>query len=365
MGSSNVVEAINVAVEANVPTILWDKPGTGKTSFAYELAKGLDRHMEAVAPSLRDPTDFSGLPMMGEAGVILAAPAWARRLLEAPRGLLVIDEASTASPAVQAAFLRVCFEGIVGEQPTFFPQTSIIATANPPAEAAAGWDLAPPLANRFFHIQWSSDYDTWIEGMLNGWPVRSFKRVPEGWEAEYLPEATMLVTSFIRVKPHYLHQMPKDDTNRGGAWPSHRTWSMAARLLGAGKALSAAQDTRVLLLAGCVGEGTAMEFFAWEHNLDLPDPEELLKKPEKYKVPERGDQIFSVATSIVQAVKRKTTKERWANAWKIIGVTAKAGHADIMALPGKMLLGIKKADYPLPLADLKEFEPMFRAMKIL
>ena len=365
MSSANVVEALNVAVEAGVPAIIWDKPGTGKTSFCYELGAGLDRHTEVVAPSLRDPTDFAGLPVVTDKGVVLEGPAWAKALLAAPRGLLVIDEASTASPAVQAAFLRVVFEGRVGDLPSFFPKTSVIATANPPGEAAGGWDLAPPLANRFFHIQWSSDHETWIEGMLNGWPVRKFKRLGEGDLEGHLPEMTMLVTSFIKIKPHMLHQMPKDDANRGGSWPSHRTWSMAARLLAGAKAMNASQDTRVLLLAGCVGEGIAMDFLAWENALDLPDPEELLKAPEKYKVPERGDQIFSVATSVVQAIKHKNNKERWLNAWKIIGATAKAGHADIVALPGKMLLSVKKTDYPLPQSDLKAFEAMFRAMRVL
>ena len=58
------------------------------------------------------------------------------------------DEISTAPPAVQAALLRVVLERTVGDL-RLPDAVSLVAAANTPEQAAGGWELSPPLANRF------------------------------------------------------------------------------------------------------------------------------------------------------------------------------------------------------------------------
>ena len=53
------------------------------------------------------------------------------------------------------------------------------------------------------------------------------------------------------------------------------------------------------------------EFLNWRNALDLPDPEELLAKPNAFKVPERGDRTFTILASVSQAVVANMTKERY------------------------------------------------------
>ena len=104
MGSERqaaAVEALGVAVAARVPVLLWGAPGTGKTSVIRAMADALGWPCETVIASIREPSDFAGLPVVVGDGVRFAPPAWARRLAEAGRGLLFLDELSTAPPAVQ------------------------------------------------------------------------------------------------------------------------------------------------------------------------------------------------------------------------------------------------------------------------
>ena len=62
-------------------------------------------------------------------------------------GILFLDQLSTAPPAVQAALLRVALERTVCdlELPA---GVAVVAAANPPEQAASGWDLSRPLASR-------------------------------------------------------------------------------------------------------------------------------------------------------------------------------------------------------------------------
>ena len=168
--------ALGVALLADVPVILWGPPGQGKSSVVQELAQGMDAHLETVIASIREPSDFAGLPVVDPVTrtASLAAPSWAVRLRDAVleqgrMGIQFYDEVSTAPPATQAALLRPILEGVVGDL-RLPPGVRTVAAANPPDVAADGWDLAPPVANRFVHLSWELDADTVREGFTSGWP---------------------------------------------------------------------------------------------------------------------------------------------------------------------------------------------------
>ena len=109
---------------------------------------------ETVIGSLREPSDFAGLPVVTDDGVRLEPPAWAKRLHAAQAGYLFLDELSTSPPAVQSAMLGVALERRVGD--LLLPRAvQVVAAANPPERAADGWDLTPPLANRFLHVSYT------------------------------------------------------------------------------------------------------------------------------------------------------------------------------------------------------------------
>src|SRR5262245_30124094 len=167
------LEALTLAVAADLPVLLWGEPGIGKTAALNQLADALDLPLTTVIASVHEPSDFSGLPVVGAdpavQGVPMAPPDWAVRLVRAGRGLLFLDELSTAPPAVQAALLRLVLERRVGAL-RLPPGVRIVAAANPRGSAADGWDLSAPLANRFVHLQWTYTHDVVIRGLGGTWP---------------------------------------------------------------------------------------------------------------------------------------------------------------------------------------------------
>lgn len=96
------LEALTLSVAADLPVLLWGEPGIGKTAALTQLAETLDLPLTTVIASVHEPSDFSGLPVLGddpaEQGVPMAPPDWAVRLVRAGRGLLFLDELSTAPP---------------------------------------------------------------------------------------------------------------------------------------------------------------------------------------------------------------------------------------------------------------------------
>lgn len=168
------LEALALAVTANQPVLLWGEPGIGKSAGMEQLAAGLGLELETVIASVHEPSDFAGLPVVGDdpavTGVPMAPPDWAVRLARTGQGLLFFDELSSAPPAVQAALLRVVLERRVGS--LRLPEAvRVVAAANPPSSAADGWHLSPPLANRFVHLPWTHDPRTVARGMAGTWPA--------------------------------------------------------------------------------------------------------------------------------------------------------------------------------------------------
>ena len=232
---------------------------------------------ETVIASIREPSDFAGLPVVVADGVRFAPPGWARRLAEAGQGLLFLDELSTAPPAVQAALLRVVLERVVGDL-ALPDDVAVVAAANPPEQAADGWDLSAPLANRLCHLTWEIDPRAVADGLAGGWAAPVVPALPGRWEAG-LGLTRGLVAAFLHARPALACAPPTDAASAGRGWPSPRTWDMAARLLAAADAAGAGDQARSALVRGSVGEGAGVEFLAWLAEMDLPDPEAVLADP--------------------------------------------------------------------------------------
>jgi hypothetical protein len=354
---SPVVEALGIAVAARVPVLLWGAPGTGKTSTIRAMAEAMGVPCETVIASIREPSDFAGLPVVVGDGVRFAPPAWAGRLAEAGHGLLFLDELSTAPPAVQAALLRVVLERVVGDL-ALPAEVAVVAAANPPEQAADGWDLSAPLANRLCHLSWQTDPLAVADGLAGGWSAPVVPALPDGWQGEeYL--ARGLVAAFLHVRPGLACAPPSDATSAGRGWPSPRTWEMAARLWAAAAAAGASDAARSELVRGAVGDGAGVEFLVWLTEMDLPDPEAVLADPGSFVLPERGDRAYAALAGVAAAVAALPTPERWAAGWQVLGGVA-ATAPDVAAVAARVLAKCKPPDVTTMPPEIKLFLPVLR-----
>jgi hypothetical protein len=366
MTDNPAAEALGVAVAARVPVLLWGAPGTGKTSAIRAMADVMGLPCETVIASIREPSDFAGLPVIsGESGsgaVHFAPPRWAIRLATRGTGILFLDELSTAPPAVQAALLRVVLERTVGDL-TLPDQIAVVAAANPPEQAADGWDLSAPLANRLCHLSWETTPKAIADGLAAGWKAPEVPILPDGWEAgEALSRG--LVAAFLHVRPALALAPPGDAAAAGRGWPSPRTWEMAARLMTAANNAGASEAARSALVRGAVGEGAGVEFLAWLVEMDLPDPEEVLADPSSFRLPERGDRAYAALASIAAAVAAAPTPDRWIAGWQVLGRCADTA-ADVAATAAMVLAKCRPPELTEMPPEIKMFLPLIKHAGLL
>lgn len=356
------LQALAVAISCRIPVLVWGAPGTGKTSVIRELAGRARLHCETVLASIREPSDFSGLPVVQPDGTVsFAPPSWAQRLVAHGGGLLFLDELSTAPPAVQAALLRVVLDRTVGDL-QLPGNTAIVAAANPPEQAAGGWDLSSPLANRFLHLDWTTDGRTVAHGLAHGFSVPVLPELPGS------PNTTSrwasLIPSFLNARPHLHLVVPSDADRSGRAWPSPRSWQMAIRLTELAEQLGAERSVVNQLLMGSVGPAATVELLTWIDAFDLPDPEAVLADPTRHPLPGRADQVHAVLSAIVASLRHRNSTERWHAAWQIAERVAN-DHAPDIAAAAAIELARLQPRGAAPSPAVRQFVPMLREAGVL
>ncbi|GAA0934755.1 AAA family ATPase [Nonomuraea longicatena] len=353
-------QALATAVSADLPVILWGAPGTGKTSSVVALGAAAGLPVEVVVGSIREPSDFSGLPVLREGGTWFAPPRWAERLAAGGGGLLLLGELTTAPPAVQAAMLRVVLERTVGDL-VLPPEVRIVAAANPPGQAADGWDLTAPLANRLIHLDWTVSADDIAEGFASGFPVPEFDLKDAAGPAE-TAAARSAVGAFLRVRPELVLAVPDTPERAGRGWPSPRSWDMAARAFAACEHAGAGEAVLAELVLGAVGEGAGFELLSWRRDLDLPDPATLLADPGA-RLPDRLDRLHALLGAVAAHVRSDGGADSWERAWTVV---ARVAHTapDVAASAARSLARSRPEGARLPTTML-ELAPVLRAAGLL
>lgn len=345
------LEALTLAVAADLPVLLWGEPGIGKTAALTQLADALGLPLTTVIASVHEPSDFSGLPVVGDdparQGVPLAPPDWAVRLVRTGKGLLFLDELSTAPPAVQAALLRLVLERRIGAL-QLPPGVRIVAAANPRASAADGWELSPPLANRFVHLQWTHDHEVVVRGLGGTWPRAVLPRLDPARLADAVAFARRGVCGLLSARPGLVHRLPDNETRRGGAWPSPRSWEMTLRLIAFATAAGSSREVLALLVRGTVGDGPGLELLASLDRMDLPDPEALLAAPATAVLPDRGDLRQAALDAAVAAVASRPELSRWNAAWTLLVRAVETGAPDLVVVPAMTLASLRQEGWDVP-----------------
>jgi len=355
LANKQIIEILRAAVMTpaskgwGLPIIIEGEPGTGKTSQVVDCvasASGLASHV--LIASLREPADFLGFPVVSEGTMSYAAPTWANDLVNADGGLVFLDELNTAPPAVQAALLRVTLDRVVGD--VQLPgRTRFVAAQNATDDAAGGWDLAPPLANRFGHIKWDApnvdDWTTWLlDDSRDLEPAVSVKEL----EAEITKQwpnmwsrARGLVTGFLRRRPEFLHKMPgAEDPQRSKAWPSPRSWENATRALASSYVHGLGDDATNIFFGAFVGDAVAYEFFNWLAECDLPDPVDVLEgrvefKHDKFRL-DRTAAVLNSCIGLVIPEDSENRNKRASTLWVLLADMVD-DCADLVIVPAKAL----------------------------
>lgn len=325
-------QAFWICAQTGVVPLAEGDPGTSKTKTGGAFAKAVGRHFISVRPSSLMPEDLGGYPHLVDGKFRISPPFFVEEINEylakGIHSVVLFDELTTCPSSKQAPLLNWTEEGKL--------DAWVIAVCNPHEIAADGQPLEPPLVNRFCVLEWEQDHATWRQGLLTGWPDQSYPILPSNWRSFIMPAAA-LVAEYTRVRPEHWQACPKDRSEACKPWPSQRSWTNVATLLGAASACTADDLIANRLTAGCVGKYVADEFFTWKKEQDLGDPEELLADPKSYRTADRPDKVWAILAGVVGATLRDLTVPRWTAAMEVMGKAAE-DYVEIATVNAEVLM---------------------------
>jgi hypothetical protein len=346
-----------------LPILLWGDPGTGKTSFLADSAKRTGLAYKRISPAEQGECGFGVTPVPEDDGgqyLNYPPPKWVKPFSTTGAGLVFVDEISAAPPALQAPLLGIVQLRTLGDYQ--FPTRTRVVGAGNEAQDAGGWDLSPPLANRFGHFNFeglsASEWGIALMGGfanmddsdgLTGNAEAEERRVLAAWPGA-IAYANGLIAGFIKRRPDLLHKKPhRGDAKASKAWCSRRSWNYAATAMASARVHGLDEIDTDTLLAGFVGLAAVQELATWRINLDLPNPEDVLDGKVAWKHDsKRLDRTLAVlgACSGLAAGEKndKVKKERGNKCWELIGAVLKDA-ADV-AIPAARVLRDAKMIVP-------------------
>ena len=151
------------------------------------------------------------------------------------------------------------------------------------------------------------------------------------------------VAAFIRCRPALLDACPTNANASGRAWPSRRTWTMAADVLASLDPDDT--DAAYLVVCGLVGEGAAVEYLTWRREADLPDPASVVADPRSVSWRSLDpSRTWAILAGVVGYSTGRGTVEAWRAGWGPLAVAAELGKGDVAAACARTLLGARPAN---------------------
>ena len=269
-------EFASVEAGRHTPVMLWGPPGVGKSQIVAQVAEAHGAPVVDIRLSQLEPSDLRGIPFRVDGRVEWAIPSMlpdAER--HGPKGILFLDEITSAPPAVSAAAYQLILDRRLGDY-TVPPGWAIFAAGNRHGDRGVTYPMPTPLANRFAHLDVEPNLDDWV-----------------AWAHGAGIDERLI--AFLRFRPELLFDF--DPAQNPIAFPSPRSWEFAHR------ALAKFGDDPQLLpgaLAACVGQAAGVELAAFLENLEkMPDIDAIVRG-EDVEVPEGIDLQYAVASALVR-----------------------------------------------------------------
>jgi len=353
VGREGAGDVADNEVTWGLPVLLWDEPGTGKSTLSNKLGKTwLDRtHLHMLSQHPAEDLGGYAVPNKTRDAIDQIPASFVKDLNEADSGLLILDEFGSVDEAKMAAAQSVLSERLAGGT-RIKGHVRMLAIGNPPEVATNGVPQSMPSANRFFHMPFiaaeKEGFKSWLltAGKLQTKVAKRDRAkheamVLEAWPAAFAQEASIVCGYLDRFEGD-LHSMPegygKDDD--GGEqdeirWCSRRVWEMLTRAMASGRihGLNAIQID--FIVRSILPEGVASRFIAYRNDQDIPTPQEVLDDPEGYKVTNRIDKTIAVLGMTVGYLADEGVadrKQRAVNWWKLADrvIESKYGGADLV-----------------------------------
>lgn len=259
--------------------------GIGKSDSMREASEVLSAQYKCAFPVLdkrlsqMEPPDFGGVPSVVEGKTVKNTPDWWPTDPDS-RGIVLLDEITSAPPVMQAAGYEVCLDRSMGGMP--LPEGwMVVAAGNRASDRGVNYPLAMPLLARMTVINVESSLD----GFLEYCATHSVR-----------PE----VMAFVKSQAQYLNERdetvnPKmNELPSGKPFSNQRSWTTAVQHY-----LDEPAEDRLELIRGAVGDRAATDFEAflriWE---TMPSIDGAFANPTKHKLPTSAAEKYAVSVGI-------------------------------------------------------------------
>jgi MoxR-like ATPase len=261
---------------SHTPVMLWGPPGVGKSQIIAGIARAHGVALIDLRLSQMEPTDLRGIPFRAGERVEWSVPSMlpdAARHGE--RGILFLDEITSAPPTVTAAAYQLILDRRLGEYRV--PEGwAIFAAGNRQGDRGVTYVMPAPLANRFTHYEVEPHLDDWV-----------------AWAHRHAIDPRII--GFLRFRPDLLFAF--DPARNPVAFPSPRSWEYAHR------ALAKFSDAPALLLdalQAAVGGAAGVELKAFIDSMDLLPDIDAIVEGRSAPVPSAVDLQYGVAAALVR-----------------------------------------------------------------
>jgi len=281
---------ITKAFKKKRPVFLWGPPGIGKSELVEGIAESGTLGRTKVIDmrlALFEPTDLRGYPVPDVAtGVMKWLPPadlpTADVAKEYDTVIVFLDELNSAAPSVQAAAYQLILNRRIGQY--VLPENVvIIAAGNRETDKGVAYRMPKPLENRFVHFELRVDFEDWLN-----------------WAVDNNINAD--IVGYITFAKNDLYNFDPQSSSRGFATP--RSWTFVSELL---EEDDLTESLTTDLVAGCIGEGTAVKFMAHKKVAgDLPNPTDVLDGKVKNMVSKEVSAMYALATSLCYELRERS-----------------------------------------------------------
>ncbi len=254
-------------------------PGIGKSRIVEQFAKENKLELIDIRLSQIDPTELNGFPMREPNSDRMTYAPLRMLPLEGdplPKGkvgfCLLLDEFNAAPMSVQAAAYKVVLDRYIGNR-KLHDRCITICAGNLQSDRSITNKLSTAMQSRLIHLQLKVSRDDWLKwAMLNGIDQR--------------------IISFIKFRKKLLHNFKPDHNDQ--TFPCPRTWEFTSKYISNYQQFN---HTNLVVMAGCVSEGTAIEFKSFcEIYLTLPTLAEMIADPHGVKLRNEPSYKFALTT---------------------------------------------------------------------
>ena len=356
-----------------LPLLIEDEPGTGKTSVVEQYASQWGLPCRVLSPGTDGEGAFGVVPVPQTVGgqfvLTYPAPEWVGAFTNG--GVVFCDEVTTAPPILQASMMGLLTARRLGGY-KFGPRVRILGAQNPVALAANGYDLAPPLANRFGHLVWGApsveEHTAYMlrAGAEQPEPQDALveeQRVLGRWPVAFA-SAVGLETAFLAAQQDWKNRCPRPgDPAQGRAWPSDRSWENATRALATADVHELSPTDRDLLVAAFIGTAAAEAFITYLEDAALPNVADVLDGKTAFTHdPQRLDRSAVLVNSAVALLSNAACvrrKERGEVMWGLLDGVG-TGALDLIATAVRELMTLNLHTSRAAIRVMAKVEPVLR-----